>query len=66
MPFILLETVKFDTFEECHTLAFADNSKVRNEMRQKYAGKRLSFQSSTCVGKNEFLLNVFEEIRNNA
>lgn len=61
MPFTLLETVKFKSFEEQMKYGFAENSKVRLEMREKYKGKRLSFQTSHNYNKNEYLLNVFEE-----
>lgn len=62
MKFALLETIRFDTMDELQKLGFANNSPKREEMRAKYPDKVLSFQSSSCVAKNEHLLNVFEEI----
>lgn len=60
MSFTLLETVRFKTFDEQMKFGFAENSKVQREMREKYKGKNLSFQTSSLANKNEYLLNVFE------
>lgn len=60
MSFTLLETVRFETFDEQMKFGFAENSKVQREMREKYKGKNLSFQTSSHHNKKEYLLNVFE------
>ncbi len=60
MSFTLLETIRFESFDEQMKFGFAENSKVQCEMREKYKGKNLSFQTSSHANKNEYLLNVFE------
>lgn len=60
MSFTLLETVVFESFDEQMKYGFTENSKVQQEMREKYRGKNLSFQTSSNYNKNEYLLNVFE------
>lgn len=60
--FILLETVRFKDMDEQHRLAFGDSKPLIQEMREKYPNKRLSFQTTSSLCKNEHLLNVYEII----
>lgn len=62
--FILLETWEFDSLEEInHTLYFGNWEKIESELRQKYPGKELSFQtvSKAHTMKQEF--RVYEIIK---
>ena len=60
MSFVLLETVRFESLDELQKFGFAENSPVQREMREKYHGRKLRFQTSSLACENEHLLNVFE------
>ena len=57
--FTLLETLHF-TFVDLQAMAFGDNSKIRQELKNKYSDKKITFQSSSNFMKNEHILNVYE------
>lgn len=58
----LLETISYKTDDELNKYGFADDSRDRNKLREKYAGKELSFQSVSSLCKNLYQLNAFEKI----
>lgn len=60
MIFKLIDQVVYSSDADLNFFGFANGSIDRIIMKNKYQNKKLSFQSSSCFAKQEFLLNIFE------
>ena len=49
-----LEEIRFKDLNELQTLATPDNAKIKQELREKYPNRKLSFSTSSHYNKNEY------------
>lgn len=62
--FVPLETWKFKTHSDlCHALYFGNWDRIESELKEKYSGKELSFQTVSKAHSFEQEFNVFEVIK---
>ena len=62
MSIKLLESIQFESDEELTKKAFAPDTELKRELKEKYKGKNISFQTTSLYSKKEYFLNVFEKI----
>lgn len=64
MAIDFLEEIFFKNLEELQTLATPDNAKIKQELREKYPGRRLSFSTGSNYKENKYFLWVYEILEN--